>query len=180
MKMPQKGTTNYAIYFTFHKLAELKMEGTGSQWVEEQVGISRNTDGKPFFDQMSVRCVGYVQEVKEDRTLNNGACVETDKDGDQVFATYDKKAHYLVGGTGKYKGISGASLNRSPPTALSAPESYGRSARNSSPFSVHGGACEVNNSFGIQAVLSEIPTLRKTNGFGGLQMVEQTLLASNR
>ena len=56
---------------------------------------------------MSVRCVGYVQEVKEDSTLNNGACVETDKDGDQVFATYDKKAHYLVGGTGKYKGISG-------------------------------------------------------------------------
>ncbi len=106
VKMPQKGTTNYAIYFTFHKLAELKMEGTGSQWVEEQVGISRNTDGKPFFDQMSVRCLGYHQKIKEDSTLN-GTCVETDKDGDQVFATFDKNAHYLVGGTGKYKGISG-------------------------------------------------------------------------
>ncbi len=87
VKMPQKGTTNYAVYFTFHRLAELKMEGTGSQWVEEQVGISRNTDGEPFFDQMSVRCVGYVQEVKGDRTLN-GACVEIDKGGDQLFTTY--------------------------------------------------------------------------------------------
>ena len=106
-EMPQKGTTNYATYYTFHKRAELKMEGTGYQAIEEIVGITLNTDGKPLFDQMSVKCVGYIQEVKEEWTWN-GACIETDIDGDQVFTTCDKEVHYLVGGTGKYKGISGA------------------------------------------------------------------------
>ncbi len=34
-------------------------------------------------------------------------CVETDKDGDNVFTTFDDNNHYLMGGTGKYKGITG-------------------------------------------------------------------------
>jgi hypothetical protein len=37
----------------------------------------------------------------------NGSCVETDKDGDNVFTTFDDKNHYVMGGTGKYKGITG-------------------------------------------------------------------------
>lgn len=105
-EVPQTGTTNYATYYTFHKRGALTMEGTGYQAIEEIVGITHNTDGKPLFDQMSVKCVGYIQEVKENWTWN-GACIETDKDGDQVFTTYDMNVHYLVGGTGKYKGISG-------------------------------------------------------------------------
>jgi hypothetical protein len=40
----------------------------------------------------------------------NGSCVETDKDGDHVFSTFDGKNHYLVGGTGKYNGITGTVL----------------------------------------------------------------------
>ena len=36
----------------------------------------------------------------------NGSCVENDKDGDNVFTTFDDKNHYLMGGTGKYKGIT--------------------------------------------------------------------------
>src|SRR5262249_38599268 len=31
----------------------------------------------------------------------------TDKDGDNVFATFDDQTTYLMGGTGKYKGITG-------------------------------------------------------------------------
>ena len=37
----------------------------------------------------------------------NGSCVHTDKDGDNVFATFDDKTTTLIGGTGKYKGITG-------------------------------------------------------------------------
>jgi hypothetical protein len=33
--------------------------------------------------------------------------LKTDKDGDNVFTTYDDKNHYLMGGTEKYKGITG-------------------------------------------------------------------------
>src|SRR5262245_3491909 len=37
----------------------------------------------------------------------NGSCVDTDKDGDNVFITFDDKNLYYSGGTGKYKGITG-------------------------------------------------------------------------
>ena len=111
-QIPSKGSTNYATSYTFRKLTDLEMEGTGSAWVTEILGITRNTDGKPYFDQMSVRCVGYAQVVDEETTYY-GACVETDKDGDQVYTTYDMEAHYLVGGTGKYVGISGKAPFRS-------------------------------------------------------------------
>jgi hypothetical protein len=55
---------------------------------------------------MSVRCVGH-QSVIVDALDFNGSCVETDKDGDNVFTTFDNENHYLKGGTGKYKGITG-------------------------------------------------------------------------
>ena len=43
---------------------------------------------------------------KGDQTLY-GACKETDKDGDYTSTTFDSKAHHFIGGTGKYKGITG-------------------------------------------------------------------------
>jgi hypothetical protein len=55
---------------------------------------------------MSVRCLQHQSLVGEAFHLN-GSCVETDKDGDNVFTTFDDKNHYLMGGTGKYKGITG-------------------------------------------------------------------------
>jgi FecR protein len=41
------------------------------------------------------------------RFATNGSCVETDKDGDNVFTTFDNHNHYLKNGTGKYQGITG-------------------------------------------------------------------------
>ena len=55
---------------------------------------------------MSVRCL-YHRSVVGETFHFNGSCVETDKDGDNVFTTFDDKNHYLMGGTGKYKGITG-------------------------------------------------------------------------
>ena len=55
---------------------------------------------------MSVRCLYHWSVVGETNHVN-GSCVETDKDGDNVFTTFDDKNHYLMGGTGKYKGITG-------------------------------------------------------------------------
>ena len=55
---------------------------------------------------MSVRCLGHYTSVGETFHFK-GSCVETDKDGDNVFTTFDDKNHYMIGGTGKYKGITG-------------------------------------------------------------------------
>ena len=40
----------------------------------------------------------------------SGACTQTDRDGDHVFTSFDGTAYKLIGGTGKYKGISGSAL----------------------------------------------------------------------
>ena len=45
-------------------------------------------------------------ELKE-KWDGKGSCVETDKDGDNVFTTFDDQNHYIIGGTGKYNGITG-------------------------------------------------------------------------
>ena len=57
---------------------------------------------------MSVRCLFY-REAVGGKDKGSGACTETDSDGDKVFSTFDAgtRIHTLIGGTGKYKGISG-------------------------------------------------------------------------
>ena len=42
---------------------------------------------------MSVRCLYHWSVVGETNHVN-GSCVHTDKDGDNVFATFDDKNHY--------------------------------------------------------------------------------------
>ena len=55
---------------------------------------------------MSVRCL-YHWSVVGETNRQNGSCVDTDKDGDNVFLTFDDKSLYFMGGTGKYKGLTG-------------------------------------------------------------------------
>ena len=105
-KLPPSGTTHFTTYFSVHPAYELKMVEDNTMTVAELVGITRNPDGKPYFDNMVVRCLVSIRVVKGEQELY-GACKETDLDGDSTSTTFDSKAHYFVGGTGKYKGISG-------------------------------------------------------------------------
>ena len=109
LQMPKQGTTTYVTYYTSRFLSSLNMGETGSQRVAELVGITRNTDGQTFFDSMTVRCIYYFEAVMGSRK-HNGACIETDSDGDKVFTTFEGETmtHTLIGGTGKYIGISGS------------------------------------------------------------------------
>jgi hypothetical protein len=108
VQMPQQGTTTYVTYFHIRILTTLNMGDVGSEDLRELVGITQNIDGQKFFDGMTVRCIQYEETLG--RVVDySGACVETDSDGDKVFSTYKRsgRLHTLVGGTGKYKGISG-------------------------------------------------------------------------
>ncbi len=107
-QMPKQGTTTYVTYYTGRSLTSLNMGEVGSEALGEIVGITRNTDGQKFFDNMAVRCILYRQTLGG-KGKANGACTETDSDGDKVFTTFDSGTmmHTLIGGTGKYKGISG-------------------------------------------------------------------------
>jgi hypothetical protein len=75
--------------------------GAGTGAIVDETGITRNVKGEGPFHDMSVRCL-YHQSVVGETAHFNGSCVETDKDGDNVFTTFDDKNHYLMGGTGKY------------------------------------------------------------------------------
>jgi hypothetical protein len=108
LQIPKQGTASYVTYYTGRSLTSLNMGEVGSEALGEIVGITRNTDGQKFFDNMTVRCILYSQTLGGKRKAN-GACTETDSDGDKVFTTFDSGTmmHTLIGGTGKYKGISG-------------------------------------------------------------------------
>ena len=102
---PKSGEAEYDTYYVFNHVATLDTPvGIGA--IDDFTGITRNVTGEGPFNNMSVHCLMHWTVINE-KFDGNGSCVETDKDGDQVFTTFDNDAHYLVGGTGKYKGITG-------------------------------------------------------------------------
>jgi len=102
---PKSGEAEYDTYYVFKNLAKIESGGTVGA-LDEITGITRNVKGEGPFHDMSVRCLMHWTMISE-KWNGYGSCVETDKDGDEVFTTFDGEAHYLVGGTGKYKGITG-------------------------------------------------------------------------
>jgi hypothetical protein len=105
-KLPASGTTHFTTYFSLHPAHVVEMVEDSSITVAELVGITVNPDGEPYFHNMVVRCLVTIRVVKGEQELY-GACKETDKDGDSTSTTFDSKAHYFIGGTGKYQGITG-------------------------------------------------------------------------
>jgi hypothetical protein len=104
-EFPKTGSAEYDTYYVDNVLAKIDIGfGTGS--IVDSTGITRTVKGEGPFHDMSVRCLYHLSVMGEIFQFN-GSCVETDKDGDNIFAIVDDKNHYLMGGTGKYKGITG-------------------------------------------------------------------------
>jgi hypothetical protein len=106
-KLPQQGTASYVTYYVSRQLTNLDMGEVGAQALVELVGITRNTSGTKAFDNLSARCILF-RDNAGGKLKVSGSCTETDADGDKMFVTFDAEVHTLVGGTGKYKGISGS------------------------------------------------------------------------
>jgi hypothetical protein len=104
-EFPKTGSAEYDTYYVDNVVAKID-SGAGTGTIADSTGITRNVKGEGPFHDMSVRCLYHSSSV-QDTFHFNGSCVETDKDGDNVFTTFDDKNHYLMGGTGKYKGIMG-------------------------------------------------------------------------
>jgi len=102
---PKTGQAEYETYYVANAVADFD-SGAGTGAIFDETGITRNVKGEGPFHDMSVRCLYHRSTVGETVQFN-GSCVETDKDGDNVFTTFDTKNHYIMGGTGKYKGITG-------------------------------------------------------------------------
>jgi hypothetical protein len=104
-EFPKTGEAEYDTYYVDNVVAKIDI-GCCTGSIVDETGITRNVKGEGPFHDMSVRCLYHLSVVGEVFHFN-GSCVETDKDGDNIFAIVDDKNHYLTGGTGKYKGITG-------------------------------------------------------------------------
>jgi hypothetical protein len=80
-----------------------------SESLVEVTGVNRNTVGQSAFDGMHAHCL-MVSAIVSGKPSLSGACTETDRDDDHVFTSFDGLAYKLIGGTGKYAGISGSAL----------------------------------------------------------------------
>jgi hypothetical protein len=113
-----RGTTPYVTHFIFRPLLSLDDSSLGKAAVLEAVGTTQNMKGEKMLDKMAARCVALNVELGDKKYID-GACVLADNDGDKIFSTFDTRdvdksqpemncgTHIIVGGTGKYKGISG-------------------------------------------------------------------------
>jgi hypothetical protein len=107
---PKEGTASYTTNYVNVSATPIKM-GDRTASIYESAGITRNDAGEAAFNDMGTRCIG-MREANGNDVVNRGSCIDTDKDGDQVFSTYEANAksgrHVFVGGTGKYQGITGS------------------------------------------------------------------------
>ena len=113
-----KGTTPYVTHFIFRPLMSLDDTGAGKASVLEAVGTTQNMKGEAMLDKMSARCVALNVELDNKKYID-GVCVLVDQGGDKIVSTFDTRdldksqpemncgTHVIVGGTGKYKGITG-------------------------------------------------------------------------
>jgi hypothetical protein len=104
-EFPKTGEAEYVAYCVDNPVAKID-SGVGTGTIFDETCITRNVKGEGPFHDMSVRCL-YHWSVVGETNRQNGSCVDTDKDGDNVFITFDEKNLYFSGGTGKYEGITG-------------------------------------------------------------------------
>jgi hypothetical protein len=94
--LPAEGSTKYTTYYIADPVERLVWGDVGASGTGLATGITRNDEGQPFFDGMSVRCINHWTVLGDEFNVS-GACTETDRDGDQVFSTFDDQEHQIVG-----------------------------------------------------------------------------------
>ena len=108
--LPEAGSAKLAAYQVCHPLSVIEMGAAGSESATECNGIVRNQDSQKQPDNLAIRCL-EATTARPDGYKYSGTCVQTDSDGDKLFMTYEGTRSgqiKWIGGTGKYKGVSGA------------------------------------------------------------------------
>jgi hypothetical protein len=127
--VPPNGETTYVTHYTGRVIDTEYLGDGASESVVEMTGVSRNAVGQPAFDAMNADCL-MLSAIIGGKPSASGACAQTDRDGDHAFTSFDGTAFKLIGGTGKYKGISGAALYSVTPEPSLEPGRYGYVMKN--------------------------------------------------
>lgn len=117
-ELAKKGSTSYTTHYVFHPTGYNEIPGVGRVVQMMLFGTTENTKGEAAFDKMKAKCFAIKVEAG-DKSYIDGACTMTDADGHAVFSTFDTReldksqpkmdcgTHFIIGGSGKYKGITG-------------------------------------------------------------------------
>jgi len=106
--LPKEGTVDTSLCFggPMHLIAAAPGERLGSYVVK-----GGTSAGSPAFDSMAVECTG-IFEARAGATQSKGYCVFRDVSGDTIHGTDaitpEGYVFEYLGGTGKFKGISGS------------------------------------------------------------------------
>jgi hypothetical protein len=122
--VPPSGQTTYVTHYTGLVINTEYLGDGAPESLVEMTGVSRNAAGQAAFDGMHAHCL-MLSAIIGDKPSYSGACTETDRDGDHVFTSFDGGGYKLIGGTGKYKGISGSALYSVTPEPSLQPGRYG-------------------------------------------------------
>jgi hypothetical protein len=122
--VPSSGQTTYVTHYTGRVINTEYLGDGASESLVEMTGVSRNAVGQSAFDEMPAHCL-MLSATIAGKPRFSGACTETDRDGDHVFTSFDGGGYKLIGGTGKYRGISGSALYSITPEPSLQPGRYG-------------------------------------------------------
>lgn len=108
-ELPKEGDFS-ATYCFAGNLAMLAQSKTDLAFSFELTGPVRGETSGSLLDMTSVQCVG-LGEVRNGKSSGIHQCHFMDQDGDKIFARFEtertKATFELLGGSGKYEGISG-------------------------------------------------------------------------
>jgi len=114
----KQGSTSYVTHFMIRPSSTIDVGASGKAIALDMVGTTANMEGDKLMDKMTAQCVA-LQIYSKEKNYIDGGCVLTDKDGDKIFSTFDTReldkstpgftcgTHIIVGGSGKYEGMSG-------------------------------------------------------------------------
>ncbi len=108
--LPKTGSVKHSAYTVCRQTNFIDLGEVGSDSSAECTGIVRTVDGAKPLDNLALRCLEGSVARKAGYKFT-GSCIETDGDGDKLYLYYEGPEDgplSLLGGTGKYKGITGA------------------------------------------------------------------------
>jgi hypothetical protein len=116
--LPPDGATTY-VARAVGRVIDVSPVGKGEvETLVEVAGTTQNTLGQSIFDKMKTRClISFTSRGSKSSAV--GACTETDGDGDILFTSFDGAAGKLLGGTGKYAGLTGSTVFSLTPEPIS-------------------------------------------------------------
>jgi hypothetical protein len=107
--LPRHGVTTY-VAEVVGRVIDIAELGKGeTETLVEVTGVTRHMLGKSAFDQMRAHCLISLTAGGGPPSAV-GAYRETDGDGDILFTSFDGEAGTLLGGTGKYAGMTGSAV----------------------------------------------------------------------